>query len=127
MPLSDDLFPKKDRRISKGYSYEKRAGEYFQKLGFEIIERNWRTGHLEVDLIVRLKNLLVFVEVKFSSTEQFGHPVARVNKKKINNLSRAAQQYIIENEIEHYDLRFDVVTFIGDHLEHYPNAFEAEY
>ena len=127
MPSSDDSSPNKDHRVSRGHSYEKLAGKFFQQQGFEIIERNWRTGHLEIDLIVQQENLIVFVEVKSSSSQEYGHPAQRVNKKKIGNLSRAAQQYLIDHNIENSDLRFDVVTFTAGQLEHYPNAFEADY
>ena len=48
------------------------------------------------------------------------------DQKKINNLIKAAQQYLIENKIEGCDLRFDVVTFVAGELEHYPAAFEIE-
>ncbi|NOY88697.1 MAG: YraN family protein [FCB group bacterium] len=115
----------RDKNIEKGRSYEKRAALFFKQNGYEIIEQNWRVGHKEIDLIVKKGNLLVFVEVKSSSSKKFGHPSEHVDAKKIANLTQAAQQYIIAHDIKGVDFRFDVVTFLDGRLEYYPNAFEA--
>ena len=125
MPSSEDK-PRRDRgKILKGRHFEDRAAEFYQQQGFEIIERNWRSGHKEIDLIVRRNNLLVFVEVKASFSKEFGHPVERVDKRKIERLTRAAQAYIEKAEITNCDLRFDVITFDQGKLEHFPDAFSA--
>jgi len=107
-------------------SYERLAASFFEQNGFEILQRNWQTGHREIDLIVRKGTLIIFVEVKSASSRKFGHPAERVDDKKIINLTKAAQQYLIDNKIEKYDLRFDVVTFVNGKLEHFPDAFPAK-
>jgi len=112
-------------KIKRGESYERFAATYFKQNGFEILQRNWRTGHREIDLIVRKGNLIAFVEVKSVSSKKYGHPAERVDDKKVINLTKAAQQYLIENKIENCDLRFDVVTFANSKLEHFPDAFPA--
>ena len=89
------------------------------------MDRNWRTGHLEIDLVVRKQGLLVFVEVKSASSQQFGHPAEKVDPRKRERLTRAANAYLIEKEITDCDLRFDVITFVEGRLEHFPGAFEA--
>jgi len=61
-------------------SYEKLAAKFFEQHGYEILERNWRAGRKEVDLIVRKSNLIIFVEVKSASNKKFGHPAERVNR-----------------------------------------------
>jgi putative endonuclease len=99
------------------------AADYFQKLGFEIIARNHHEGHLEIDLIVRNSEQLIFVEVKSSSTAKFGHPAEWVDKRKRERLIRAAQSYLQKNDFTGLDLRFDVVTFVAGQMEHYPDAF----
>jgi len=48
-----------------------------------------------------------------------------VDKRKVANLTEAAQRYLADNDIRGCDVRFDVVTFTDGRLEHYPNAFEA--
>lgn len=105
--------------------YEKLAARFFEQQGYEVLARNWRAGRLEIDLIVKRDDLIVFVEVKSAASKRFGHPAERVDEKKTINLTRAAQQFISEKEVVNCDLRFDVVTFIDGQLEHFPNAFEA--
>ena len=113
------------RRQHVGAAFEEQAGRFYINQGFTIIARNWRTGHKEIDLIVRRDDLIVFVEVKASFSQKFGHPVSRVTADKQQNLIDAAQQYLIISNIENCDLRFDVVTFTNGELEHFPNAFPA--
>lgn len=117
---SDD-HPNRQHRI--GQRFEDQAASFLEQQGFEIIERNWRAGHKEIDIIARKKSLLVFVEVKASMTSSFGHPAERVTPTKMKNLSEAAQRYVLERGISGCDLRFDVITFSDGRLEHYPDAF----
>lgn len=112
-------------RIRTGRAFEKQAALFFERNGFEVLERNWYAGRREIDLIVRKDNLLVFVEVKSAAGVKYGHPAERIDKKKISNLTQAAAQYLQERKIDNCDLRFDVVTFIDGKLEHFPDAFEA--
>ncbi|HWR82235.1 MAG TPA: YraN family protein [Candidatus Deferrimicrobium sp.] len=125
MPSSEDLSDEQRRRQEKGQTFERLAAEYFERHGFEILERNWRASHREIDLIVRKENLIVFVEVKSSASTKFGHPAARIDERKMANLTRAAQQYLIDYHVERCDLRFDVVTFVDGRIEHFPDAFPA--
>lgn len=112
---------KRQQRV--GREFEDRAASFLEQQGFAIIERNWRSGHREIDLIARTDDVLVFVEVKASMTSTFGHPAERVDTTKMRNLTRAAQAYMIEREISGCDCRFDVITFCNGQLEHYPDAF----
>ncbi len=109
-----------------GRDYEQRAIAFLQQHGFEILERNWQSGHKEIDIIARNDDLIVFVEVKASRSLSFGHPSERVNKQKVGHLVKAAQRYIMDHNITDCDLRFDVITFAAGQMEHYPNAFSAD-
>ncbi len=113
------------RKIIQGQQFEQLAARFFEEHGFQILERNWRTGHKELDLIVKKDNLVVFVEVKSTFSVKFGHPAERIDRHKIANLTQAAQQYLIAENINNCDLRFDVVTFVNGQLEHFPDAFPA--
>ena len=126
MPSSDPDQPKGSTRQIRGKQFEDQAASYFEEIGYTVLDRNWRAGHKEIDLIVRKGDSVVFVEVKASLSDKFGHPVERVDRNKIRHLTNAAQQYILEKRISGCDLRFDVITFSGGQLEHYPNAFGAE-
>ncbi len=116
----------KEDRIKIGRSYEELAAQFFLDRHYVILHRNYHAGHKEIDLIVQKGNVVVFVEVKSAKSKSMGHPAERVTKKKIANLTLAAQQYLIENKITDADLRFDVVTFLGGKIEHYPAAFTAD-
>lgn len=111
--------------VHRGRRFEKQAALFYEGQGFEVVQRNWQASHLEIDLIVRRDNLLVFVEVKSSSSDSFGHPAEKIDRRKMANLTKAARQYIVEHDISDCDLRFDVVTFVKGKLEHFPGAFEA--
>ena len=116
----------KEDRIKIGRSYEERAAQFYLDRQYVILHRNYHAGHKEIDLIVQKKNVIAFVEVKAAKSKSLGHPVERVTKKKIANLTKAAQQYLIENKIADADLRFDVITFLGGKIEHFPSAFSAD-
>lgn len=103
------------------------AGEMLQKKGYEIVERNWRYGKLELDIIAQNKGKLVVVEVKTRETGIFGDPALSVSKKKQKQIIKAANAYVVENAIEE-ETRFDIVSVIINSksdpvLEHYESAF----
>jgi putative endonuclease len=107
----------------KGRQYEREAEKYLLSEGFRILERNYRAGHKEIDLIARKDNTVVFIEVKGSTTERFGHPAERVTRKKQENLIAAAEKFIIDRNLKGCDFRFDLITFHSGRLEYYPGAF----
>ncbi len=125
MPSSDRDANSRISRTDIGRRYEDQAALFFKRQGYEILERNWRAGRKEIDLIVRNSHVVAFVEVKAAASERFGHPSEKVDHKKQGHLIEVARQFIAEKEITGVDLRFDVITFTGGNLEHYPGAFEA--
>ncbi len=112
-----------DSRQRKGRAGEDLACQYLQRLGFEIIHRNYRLSHLELDLICYDGACLVFVEVKNSPSGTFGHPATWIDQKKMDRLRKAAELYIDENEISGIDIRFDAVTINRGEVEYFKNAF----
>lgn len=125
MPSSDRDADSKISKTDIGRRYEDQAALFFKRQGYEILERNWRAGRKEIDLIVRNSKVVAFVEVKAAASERFGHPSEKVDRKKQGHLIEVARRFIAEKEITGVDLRFDVITFTGGNLEHYPGAFEA--
>ncbi len=109
---------------------EEMAVEFLVKKGYEIIERNYRYGKGELDIIAKdpEKNETVFVEVKTKNNLEFGDPVYSVTKNKIKQLKRMAELYLYDKDIDEVDCRFDVVTVLlvnpdKPEIEHYENAF----
>ena len=120
----------KDDRKEFGANIEKLAAGYLESQGFEILERNFRVGHKEIDIIVRDEKTVVFVEVKGVRQLGFGHPLLRITRKQRMNIIAAARQYVIDNMLDGYDFRFDVISYYpkeggGYTLEHTQGAFMA--
>lgn len=110
----------------KGREYEKLAEKFLIENDYSILERNWMAGHKEIDLIALKNNTVIFVEVKGGVSKKFGHPSERVDKRKRQNLTIAAEQYILARDFKNHDFRFDIITFFDGKLEHYPDAFQRE-
>jgi putative endonuclease len=81
-----------------GAAGENLAAEYLKNKGFSIVERNFRTRHLEIDLICENETHLLFVEVKTrtdtGAISKYGRPAAAVDTKKRQHLLDAATDYL---------------------------------
>jgi putative endonuclease len=80
-----------------GEKGEELAAGWLSGKGFTILQRNWRQGRYEVDIIALRKQILHFVEVKARSTGTYGHPEETVTRKKIRNMMRAAAAFLYQN------------------------------
>jgi len=86
--------------IALGKQGENLATEHLKSKGYEILHQNWRDGRSEVDIIARIGNDWVFVEVKTRETDYFGYPEEAVTKAKQKQLQKAANAYVEANPIE---------------------------
>lgn len=117
---------RKDSRQSRktGFVYEKKAAEYLQAKGYRVLVQNFYTKFGEIDMIARDGKYLVFIEVKYRSTERGGHPLEMVDARKQNRIRKAAQFYLLRYGFpENEPCRFDVVGILGDEVMHIENAF----
>ena len=109
-----------------GNKGEMLASRYLLDKGYAVLHHNWRTGHKEIDLIAKHRDMLVFVEVKSRASEQYGDAQDAVDDKKIRLLISAAQSYILKYNVD-LKFRFDVITVIGRcepyRIEHIQDAF----
>lgn len=109
-----------------GRKGEELAVAHLKKIGYEIVQLNWFSQHLELDIIAKDAEELVIVEVKARGSDSYEHPSEAVSNKKIRFLVNAAEAYIIENNLT-CDTRFDVISIIFTgkdvELEHFKNAF----
>ena len=108
-----------------GKAGETAATEYLKAKGYEICHVNWRKGSIELDIIARTADELVFVEVKTRN----GHweaPEDAVNNAKIRRIISAADSYIKYFDID-LPARFDIISIIGNgpnfEIEHIEDAF----
>ena len=82
--------------------------------GHEILERNFRHGRGEIDIISLLKNeLLVFTEVKLRNQGKFGEPEEFVSEQQANRIIAVADHYIHAINWKK-DIRFDVISVRSD-------------
>lgn len=96
-----------------GKKAEEMAAAWLQGKGYELIETNYRYKHAEIDLIMKHRGLLVFVEVKYRSGTGFGYAEEFVDYTKKKLLVKAADAYIHEVEWQK-DIRFDIVGVYRD-------------
>jgi putative endonuclease len=110
-----------------GKQGEALAEEYLKRKGFVILERNYRYGHKEIDLIGKDGNTVVFIEVKAGRSRSFGAPEERVTLKKQKSMIEVALDFIQKKNITDCDFRFDVLAIHykqdGEIVDHIRNAF----
>lgn len=84
---------------------ENLACEYLVKNGYQIIERNKHFSRFcEIDIIAKLKNKYIFVEVKTRRTNAYGTPFEAITNSKYNNIKMGVMAYIQQNNIRDYQI-----------------------
>ena len=117
------------RHNELGKAGEDFAASYLEHAGYGIIDRDWRQGSRDIDIVARTEDgtTVVFVEVKTRSSDAIVRPEDAVDARKIRNLGRAADAYVKERAIWN-ELRFDLINIVGTapenfKLEHIIDAF----
>ena len=123
---------KTDRAVV-GRKGEEEASRYLAGLGHRILARNWRGGHLELDIVTLAGNELHFVEVKSRVAPVMAEPQRNVGREKQRRLVAAAQAFLHAEDRKELpadlEVFFDVmsVVFYGAgadfEIEYYPKAF----
>jgi putative endonuclease len=113
---------------TSGRRGEDLAHRYLQSQGYRVIGRNLRLrgARVELDLVARDADAIVFVEVKTRETDEFGTPEQSVDREKRENLIRAASAYLHIAGASWEQARFDIVsvTFDGQtRIGHIRDAF----
>ena len=85
------------------------ACDYIKDLGYEIIDRNFRSKKGEIDIISYKNNMIIFTEVKTRKSLRYGLPIEAVDIKKIETIKYVAREYIIYKKLFDYSIRFDVI------------------
>ena len=105
---------------------EELAVDYLTGKGYEILERNWRNVHKEIDIIAKEGKFLVIVEVKTRQSDEYGEPDIAVTRKKQRMLIAAANAYITRKGLD-METRFDIISIVfrdGEPvIEHIEDAF----
>ena len=103
-----------DTATDKGHRGEVLAAKQMEKMGYEILERNFHALKGEIDIIAKKDNVIVFTEVKYRKNEEMGTPAEAVNHWKQQHIIRAAKAYIAQKCLMEmgYDFRFDVAEVL---------------
>ena len=108
---------------------EDEAALYYEDRGYEILERDWKVGKRDIDLIALTedKDTFVFVEVKTRQNNDLQEPEEAVDVKKMRNLPIAANAYVKLHGLD-MDVRFDIISVIGkcscvESIECFEDAF----
>jgi putative endonuclease len=93
-----------------------------------VLNRRFRSGHRDIDLVVEREGTIAFVEVKARRGDRFGQPVEAVNWRKQRELTRSARVWIDRHGRPEETYRFDVVGVLlkGDRVRvrHVEDAFQ---
>lgn len=97
-----------------GMTGEDVAAKFLEQNGYTVIERNFRSGHQEIDIIARNEQFLVFVEVKTRSclipeSMAYGRPARAVSTTKQKNIVAAARNYLRQHQGNTLQPRLDVI------------------
>lgn len=95
--------------MNMGRKAEQLAREFLVSQGLQFMEANFRLRFGEIDLIMRDQDTLVFIEVKYRSSDRFGTSLEQVTPRKIQKIRLVAQAYLQRYAQEIPYVRFDVV------------------
>jgi len=106
---------------------ERIAERWLRRQGWRVVQRRFRNGHRDIDLVAERDGVVAFVEVKARRGDRFGDPVEAVNWKKQRELGRSARVWIDRHGRAPEAYRFDVIGILvaGERvrIRHIENAF----
>lgn len=131
-PVPDTL----PKHLRIGAVGENAATDFYVKNGFEIIERNYRLGKAEVDIVATDNKYFVFCEVKSRMAHPddpapYGRPATAVTQEKKRHMIQAATYFARRYRTSGKRFRFDVIevylseSFDVIYLHHIKSAFTA--
>lgn len=106
---------------------EERAAEFLTRLGYEVVDRNWRGASGEIDIVARDRDCLVFAEVKTRTRTGFGHPFEAITSKKMHSMRRLVSEWCQSKNLTAAKVRLDAVSVLvidgRVHIEHLKQVF----
>lgn len=88
---------------------ENKGVDFLEKIGYKILEKNFYARRGEVDIIAEHESDLVFIEVKFRQSNEYGMPQDAIKKYKQRRIVKSALEYIKSNRNSNQNIRFDVL------------------
>ena len=108
-----------------GKTGEEIAQSYLEQKKYKLLAANFSCKGGELDLVMRDKKTVVFVEVKRRFSDAYGTPAEAVTRTKQRRIALAAQVYLLQNDLTDEPVRFDIVEVYGERVNHIESAFEV--
>ncbi len=110
----------------KGKDGEEMAANLLRQKGYQILDQNNSTKWGELDIIATKNDILIFVEVKFKTTEDYGTPEEMIGKNKLMQVRRTAEMYLlnnadITNQFKSYQIDAICIVEESDRISHHEN------
>lgn len=97
-----------------GREGEEKALQWLRRKDYDIIDRNWRHGHLEIDIIAFKAEYLHFIEVKTRTSRDFGYPEDEVGRRKLRHMIDAGVAWLAAHP-GWKKIRYDILSIRLDH------------
>ncbi|MBK0421026.1 YraN family protein [Leucobacter sp. CSA2] len=105
----EDYAPGKQELGRRG---EQIAADYLAARGMRILDRNWRSTHGELDLVVQDATHVIAVEVKTRSGTGYGSPLQAITPQKAARIRRTLFDWVREHKMRGAALRMDVIGIV---------------
>jgi putative endonuclease len=123
------LAPMSAARQEFGEVGERVAERWLRHRGWRVLQRRFRNGHRDIDLVAERDGTVAFVEVKARTSLEFGDPVEAVHWRKQRELARSASVWIDRHGRPNESYRFDVIGVLLEgksvRVKHIENAFQV--
>ncbi|HEU5158346.1 MAG TPA: YraN family protein [Streptosporangiaceae bacterium] len=114
---------RRDQRGALGRRGEAAAADYLRRLGWTILDRNWRCRGGELDIVAYDGHRHVVCEVKTRSSARFGDPLEAITAAKAARLRRLAGRWAAQHGVSAAQIRIDVLGLVRAG----PDAFEVDH
>jgi len=91
---------------------EQEAEKYLKRVGYAIIDKNFRSKIGEIDIIAKDDDMLVFIEVKTRTSTFWGSPAEAIKRKKLHSIIRTSQYYLLTHHNLPQNIRIDAIEIL---------------
>ena len=109
-----------------GHQGEELAVTFLEEKGYTILDRNWKLGDLETDIVAKQDDEIVFVEVKTRASLSWGAPEEAVDELRKRRMTAAANAYLKFHRLDN-PFRFDIIAIVLNQREQTINHIEQAF